>query len=395
MERTARVIEPQQDVQRRGRGRANWLVVIPGVIAAVLLLALVVFIALPSPIDAIAWSPSPAPAAEGVLAPNDLLRDAQLLGVDEFSRPEDVTFDVQGRMYSAMGMENGTDGRIIRVTFAEDGTPSYETFANTEGNPLDLRFAPDGNLIVADWVNGIVSIDLEGVVTTVVPIDTVIEGAPFRRPDGVAIGSDGMIYYSEGSRRDGVYNAFHEVIEARSWGRLLAYDPATQISRVLIPELYFGNGVVLAPDESFVLVADQYRYRIARYWLSGAQAGTWDYLVENLPGFPHNIHFDESGLLWVALNSGRVALLDNLHPTPFLKNQLAKLPQAWFLNPHPPETARGVGSVIALDAQGEIVTSLQNPPASLNTLSAAYPFAGSLYIVSLDGSGFLRYRYDN
>ncbi|MDX1994612.1 MAG: SMP-30/gluconolactonase/LRE family protein [bacterium] len=357
-----------------------------GLLAA-LLLALVIFVLLPSPIQAVAWTPPTAPELTGVLAPNDALRDGVLIAPETLFRPEDVTFDTEGRLYTGLG-----DGRIMRITDPAGANPQIETFVDTEGYPLDMRFDGDGNLLVSDWERGLISINPDGEITTLVAIETQIDGVPFRRPDGVAIASDGMIYYGDGSWREGEYNSFYEVLEQRPWGRLLAYDPATGESRVLLPELYFANGVVLAPDEAYVLVADQYRYRIVRYWLQGEQAGSWDYLVENLPGFPHNIHFDEDGILWVALNQGRNALADLLHPYPFLKNQVAKLPGSLFVGSQTrPEDVRGTAMVLALNTDSEILLSLQNQPATWLSVSAAYRSGDSLYMAPLDGSGVLRY----
>lgn len=38
---------------------------------------------------------------------------------------------------------------------------------------------------------------------------------------------------------------------------------------MLLKDLYFANGVALSKDESFVLVAETFQYRISRYWLKG------------------------------------------------------------------------------------------------------------------------------
>ena len=39
--------------------------------------------------------------------------------------------------------------------------------------------------------------------------------------------------------------------------------------------LQFANGVVLSPDESYLLVAETGAYRITRLWLGGARAAIW------------------------------------------------------------------------------------------------------------------------
>ena len=121
----------------------------------------------------------------------------------------------------------------------------------------------------------------------------------------------------------------HELLENRPTGpRLLRYDPRTHRTDVLLNGLSLANGVALAPDQSYVLVAESYRYRITRYWLTGPKAGTHDIFASNLPGFPDNITAGPGGTFWVALYQPRSGMIDFLQRHPFLKAQLAKLPDA-------------------------------------------------------------------
>ena len=83
---------------------------------------------------------------------------------------------------------------------------------------------------------------------------------------------------------------------------------------VLRRDLVFANGVVLAPDESFLLVAETIGYRILKFWLKGPRAGQWVEFVTGTPGFPDNISLSESGLVWVSLPAPRVPALDFLLP---------------------------------------------------------------------------------
>jgi sugar lactone lactonase YvrE len=54
---------------------------------------------------------------------------------------------------------------------------------------------------------------------------------------------------------------------ADSAGRLLRYSPSTGEAEVLAREFWFTNGVALAADESYVLVADSIRMALLKYWL--------------------------------------------------------------------------------------------------------------------------------
>lgn len=49
-----------------------------------------------------------------------------------------------------------------------------------------------------------------------------------------------------------------------SFFRLLRYDPVTKTNTVLMDRLHFANGVALAADESYILVAETFKFRIMR-----------------------------------------------------------------------------------------------------------------------------------
>lgn len=370
------------------------------------------FLLWPAPIDPVPFTPAPALLATGALAPNDALRDPQRatkIGTGRINYPEDVTFDGRGRMYVGnrdrpnarvpVGAED-INARIERVTFASDGSYQIEEFVKLPGGgPLDLRFDRDGNLIVSSWGQGLIAVSPAGRVETIVPDGQEIAGKPYGYSDGIAIATDGTIYHTQGTD-----DSFRQQPPAINFiantgpGRLIATDPETGDSRVLVEDLSFGNGIALAPDESYLLVADQFRYRILRYWLEGEKAGTEEIWIDRLPGMPHNLYRDERDRLWVALNRPRVPLADRIRASRFLAQQAAKLP---FLlsgqdvdNANLDESQPGAGSVLAMNFDGEILLSLQNPPVSMNTLSSAVFHGGYVYIGTIGGGPVLRYRLD-
>jgi hypothetical protein len=368
------------------------------------------FLLWPSPIAPQPFVPAEALPPSGPLAPNDALRDPQrteLIGDGQINFPEDVTFDAQGRLYVGNrdrpnGAASGSDvdARIERITFADDGTYRIEPFVSLPGGgPLDMRFDADGNVIVSSWGQGLIAIDESGAVRTIVADGTLIDGRPYGYSDGIAIGSDSMIYHTQGTSDE--WNSQPTILHFLSNagpGRLIATDPVSGASRTLIDDLSFGNGVALSPDERYVLVADQLRYRILRYWLSGPQAGTQEVWIDTLPGMPHNLFLDDAQVLWVALNRPRVGLGDRIRASGFLASQAAKVwpllqgqdVQAGERDP----AARGAGSVLALDLNGQLLLSLQNPPMQMNTLSTAVYHEGALYIGTIGGGPLLRYTLD-
>lgn len=324
------------------------------------------FLLWPSPLDSVAWEPPEPPELDGRLAPNEVLDEAQLLAKGQLMGPEDTEVDEQGRVYA--GLDNGT---IVRI--GADG--GIVTFADTGGRPLGLEFDADGNLIVADAWKGLLSVDPEGNIEV---LTRESNGVPFAFTDDLAIADDGTIYFSDASHRFNQPQYRLDLMSAKGHGRLLRYNPETDETETLMDGLYFANGVALAEDGKSVLVNETGRYRIQRYWLEGERAGSSEIFAENLPGFPDNLSRDGDGIFWVALPTRRNAKMDGLHPHPWLKNQVAKLPKWVQPNPEP------YGLVLAFDGDGKLLGSLHDTDGdTLQMVTSVKQRQDALYFGSL------------
>ena len=337
-----------------------------GLFVAVILAGAAFLAFTPSPIEPLAWQPPTAPAMTGELMPNDALMKAELLAQGQIRGPEDTAVDAQGRVYAGLH-----DGRVIRIS---DG--QVETFASTGGRPLGMDFDAQGNLIVADSYKGLISIDPEGKISV---LASEADGVPFSFTDDLDIASDGRIYFTDASSKFRQPDYLLDLLEGRPYGRLMVFDPASGKTKVLLEDLYFANGVALSQHEDFVLVNETYRYRITRYWLKGAKAGSHDVFADNLPGMPDNLQGDRAGTFWVALPTPRKADADFLQNQPWIKAQLAKLPRALWPKP------ASYGLAIALNEQGQIVRSLHDTSGShLRMITSVKPVGDYLYLGSLD-----------
>ncbi len=301
-----------------------------------------VVIALPSPVEPAAYHPAPAVELNGVWTPNEALTDAKLWAKGKIIGPEDVAADDLGRVYG--GLTNGT---IVRIN--ADGSDSL--FADTGGRPLGLHFDNAGNLIVADAIKGLLQINPAGEITA---LTTHANGIPLGFTDDLDITQDGLIIFSDASSKWSIHDYKLDALEAKPYGRLVAYDPQSKKTTVLLEGLYFANGVALSHDDSFVLVNETWRYRVTRYWLKGDKQGQHDVFIDNLPGFPDGISSNKQGTFWLALAAPRNPMLDNSHPYPWLKKQLAKLPKALQPKAHP------YGFVVALNEAGHVVQTLHD-----------------------------------
>ncbi len=339
-------------------------------VAVLGLLALTAYALISSPIEPAAYQPLPAPELVGKLSPNQTLTQATLLATGQIIGPEDVDEDPQGRVYAGLA-----DGRIVRITEGE-----VETFVETGGRPLGLAFNPDGELIVADAVQGLLKVTPEGKLTQLL---TEVDGLAFGFTDDVDVGRDGTIYFSDASSKWGMQDYKKDVIEMRPYGRLIRFDPATNSAQTLLQDLYFANGVALSADEDFVLVNETWTYRVLRYWLKGERAGQTDVFIDNLPGFPDGISRGQhpvtgEPIFWLALFSPRNGLLDAAHPYPWVKKLMLALPE--FLQPQPVR----YGLVLALDSEGQVLGSLHDPSGQhLHEVTSVQQVGESLYFGSL------------
>lgn len=328
----------------------------------------------PVPIEPLAWRPPEAPRLEGALAPNSLLAATERHGEGVAIMPEAHAADGEGRIYHGL-----VDGRILRWT---PDLTAHEVFADTGGRPLGMAFDREGSLIVADAVMGLLSIGVDGGVTTLADTHG---GRPFRFTDDLDIADDGIIYFSDASDRFGFEDYVADLLEHGPNGRLLAYDPESGETRLLLDGLHFANGVAVGHNQEYVLVAETGKYRVLRYWLEGPEAGTASVFIDNLPAFPDNIDQGSGGIYWLALASPRDPLLDALLPYPALRKVIYRLPT--FLQPGP----KRYSFVLGLDSQGEIVHNLQDPGGRYAPITSVLEHEGMLYFGSILEHAFGRY----
>ena len=341
----------------------------------ILAILIITFVLKSAPIDPEAYLPAEAPEFSGILKPNNILQNADLVALGKIYGPEEVALDSRGRIYT------GTrDGKIMRLW--PDG--KLEIFAETKGRPLGIQLDKNENLIVCDSYEGLLSIDPKGNIKV---LASSAEGVPFKFTNALDISSDGTIYFTDASFKYGQNVYLYDILESKPHGRFMAYHPASGKTEVILKNLYFANGVALSQQEDFVLINETSRYRIVRYWLKGPKAGTHEIFIDNLPGFPDNISGNGKGTFWLALFTVRNKAADMLHRFPFLKAQLTKLPKIFWPKPRP------YGLVLALDEHGIIVLSLHDSTGKhLKEITSAREYGGFLYLGSLNNDRIGKYK---
>ncbi len=327
-------------------------------------------------IDPARWNPPRPPPLGGPLAPNSELAAAERWDTGG-EGPEDVLVDGDGRVYTGLA-----DGRILRFP-PDGGWP--EVVADTGGRPLGLEFDRMGGLVVCDAKRGLLAVAPGG---DIVVLADHYEGVRLRFVNNAAVASDGTIYFSDSSTRFGVEHYRADLLEHRGNGRLFAYEPDSGGVTLLLDGLFFANGVALAQDESFVLVAETGKYRIRKLWLRGPNRGRDEPFTHNLPGIPDNLSRGPSGTFWAAMFTPRNKLLDLLLPRPRLRALAARLPEK--LQPQPERYS----FVLGFDGAGNVTHNLQDPDGGYAPITGVREHGGWLYLGSLTESAIARVRLD-
>ncbi|MGH9970722.1 MAG: SMP-30/gluconolactonase/LRE family protein [Pyrinomonadaceae bacterium] len=341
-----------------------------------LVAAVVLYLLLwPMPISPAAWTPPPTPPLSGDYEANSRLSGVERLSLGTGFAPEDVALDAEGRIYAGLD-----DGHIMRL---EPDARRAKLFADTHGRPLGLKFDSHGNLIVADAIKGLLSIGRDGAISV---LSTQADGVAFRCTNDLDIGADGTIYFTDASSKFPLTSFKADILEHQPNGRLLAYDPSTKATRVVLGNLHFANGVAVSPDRSFLLVVETGSYRVNRVWLTGPKQGQSDVFVDNLPAFPDGISSNGRDKFWLALVAPRDAMLDKIMPYPFLRKIVFRLPA--FMQPAP----KRYSFVLGLDANGKVTDNLQDGSKECYAeIANAVEHGGFLYFGSIGESAVGRF----
>ncbi|MBB4904454.1 SMP-30/gluconolactonase/LRE family protein [Actinophytocola algeriensis] len=261
------------------------------------------------------------------------------------------------------------DGRILRLT--PDGR-RLDMVADTRGRPLGLELYPDGRLLVCDSKRGLLLVDRQsGDLEVLVP-----RGPDLRVCNNAAVAADGTVYFTDSTSRFDLDHWKADLLEHSGTGRLLRRTPDGQVD-VLLSGLQFANGVALAPDESWVVVASTGSYRLDRVELPSGKHST---LVEALPAFPDNIATGSDGLVWVAMASPRIAALDLAHRLhPAIRKAVWALPEPLQVK------EKRVVWVRAVDgATGKVVHDFRSVHPDYHMVTGVREDGGVVYLGSLN-----------
>ncbi|MEV0156750.1 SMP-30/gluconolactonase/LRE family protein [Micromonospora sp. NPDC050686] len=317
------------------------------------------------------------PPLDGPWAPADRRLDAaETFPLPAGARgPEDVLVDPDGRVISG-----DEDGRLWWwPADAEPGTRP-RLLAETDGRPLGIELDPtDGSLVICDAYRGLLRVTPDGAVRRLSGA-----GSPVHLADNATVAPDGTIYFTDSSDRFPVEHWRRDLLEHRPNGKVLAYQPGSGRTEVVVAGLYFPNGIALAPDGAALLVAETATHRLLRVGLPDGAVT----VLADLPAYPDNLAAVGDGTYWIALPSPRRPIVERLLPHPRVRQLVALLPTA-----AQPRPAR-YGLVALVDGDGRVLRSLHGPTGRYPMITGVRQHHDQLWLGSLTGSAIARVPLD-
>jgi ribose transport system permease protein len=341
-------------------------------------------------LDPIALDAGPVEGMKGLM-PHEIepkLRGAEILVAGRVDGPEDVILDADGNLYCG-----NRDGRLLKIA-----APDYaevSVLAKIGGRPLGLAFDREGRLLVCVAGMGLVRVTMDGRTELLTDqtersLFSVQDDTTIRMADDLDVARNGTIYFTDATKRYDIENWGLDLLEGRTNGRLLSYDPVSRRTHTVCDNLAFPNGVCLTHDGKHLLVASTWNCSILIFDLANLSAGPHVFL-KGLPGYPDNINRASDGGYWVALAGMRNPVFDLAMRYPTLRRRMTRRvpPTNWLFG------NLNIGGVLKIDGTGRIVDALWDAPdGPLYMITSMREHRGALYLGGVTNDKIGRLRLD-
>ena len=194
---------------------------------------------------------------------------------------EGPVFDTQGNLY----VTDIPFGRVFRI----DPKGEWDLVAQWEGEPNGMKFLNDTELLVTDYKNGLMRLNIQtGQVKAFLERRN---SESFKGVNDLVLDSRGNVYFTD-QGQTGMHDPSGRVYRLSTDGKL----------DLLLNNVPSPNGIVLSPDERFLFVAATRGNSVWRMPLlsDGSVSKVGQFFTSYGPSGPDGLAMDESGRLLVA-----------------------------------------------------------------------------------------------
>jgi gluconolactonase len=198
---------------------------------------------------------------------------------------EGPVFDAQGRLY----VTDIAFGRVFRIDVTKGQSAPWELIAHWEGEPNGMKFYSDHELLITDYLNGLMLLDVRsGAVRPFLPRRNT---ESFKGLNDLTIDLHGNIYFTD-QGQTGLHDPSGRVYRLSAAGKL----------DMLLGNVPSPNGIVLSPDGKFLFVAATRGNCIWRMPVQsdGSVTKVGQFFTSYGTSGPDGLAMDESGRLLVA-----------------------------------------------------------------------------------------------
>lgn len=194
---------------------------------------------------------------------------------------EGPVFDEQGNLY----VTDIPFGRVFRIN--PEG--EWDLVTQWEGEPNGMKFLNSGQLLITDYRNGLVVLDVKS--SQVRPFLERRNSERFKGVNDLVFDSKGNLFFTD-QGQTGLHDPTGRVYRLRPDGRL----------DMLLGNVPSPNGIVLSYDERFLFVAATRGNSVWRMPLleDGSISKVGQFFTSYGPSGPDGLSMDESGRLFVA-----------------------------------------------------------------------------------------------
>lgn len=204
--------------------------------------------------------------------------------------------------------------------------------------------------------------------------------------DNLEVSEDGRrIYFSEPFYYENASadDAIDEAIALAPNGRLWRYDLDTGSVRLIAEGFHFINGVLYDPHpgktrEESVIVTQTSLFQVVRFYLNGPKSGSYEVVIDGLPGMPDGMDRDAQGRIWLAMFTERSPLLTWVHQNAWIKPLVMRLPTSLLLS----QTQKTGVVVLSPDGSKPLYSAFYKGPL-ISSIASAVPASDGIYLANV------------